>query len=146
MPVASDPAPDEQLAPITVAPELAGDVPTGVPDVAASDRAEQGWSRGLRRYPPPAHTNVGGLHRKLRGVLECRGVVGHGLEPGLSRPWDARQRPIASHGIRHRSARSRRSRQAGDPEVARGKHRSGLILAPANPAAAIVKPSDRSRT
>jgi len=45
VPVASDPASDEQRAAITRAPELAADVPAREPDAPVPDLAEQGWSR-----------------------------------------------------------------------------------------------------
>src|SRR5437667_7010298 len=44
VPVASDPAPDEELAAIAGAPELPADVPAREPDALVSDPAEQGWS------------------------------------------------------------------------------------------------------
>ena len=45
MPVASDPAPDEELAAIAGAPEFAADVLAGKPDTLLPDPAEQGWRR-----------------------------------------------------------------------------------------------------
>ena len=45
VPVASDPASDEQRAAITRAPELPADVPAREPDAPVPDLAEQGWSR-----------------------------------------------------------------------------------------------------
>jgi hypothetical protein len=46
LPVASEPAPDEQLAAIPGAPELAADVPARKPNAPVPDSAEQGWSSG----------------------------------------------------------------------------------------------------
>jgi hypothetical protein len=41
-PIASNPAPDEEFAAITGAPELAGDVPAWKPDALLPNLAEQG--------------------------------------------------------------------------------------------------------
>src|SRR4030095_4955168 len=43
VPVASHPAPDEELAAIAGTPELAADMRAREPDTPAADPAEQGW-------------------------------------------------------------------------------------------------------
>ncbi|TMB20655.1 MAG: hypothetical protein E6J59_07380 [Deltaproteobacteria bacterium] len=68
VPVASDPAPDEELAAIAGAPELAADVPAREPDALLPDLAKQG---GRRR---PDDADVFKRH-ELIGVVRGHGTI-----------------------------------------------------------------------
>src|SRR2546427_11844410 len=67
--VARDPAPDEQLAAIPGAPELAADVPAREPDTLLPDAAEQGRSRG------PEDPDVRERHQSIGVVQDRKSVV-----------------------------------------------------------------------
>src|SRR3989442_15331541 len=68
VPVACDPAPDEQLTAIPGAPELAADVPAREPDALLPDPAEQGGSRG------PEDPDVRERHEGI-GIVHEHGTI-----------------------------------------------------------------------